>query len=255
MMPNGNSIVIYTAISGNYNALISPSVVSTDCDYLCFTDEPLWFKLANNSCWRTVPFPKEARHLDPIRACRLVKIMPHLFLANYDYSIWVDGSIDIIGDVHALLEKYDHPDLLCFKHPKRDCIYEEGQACIDLGKDDPEVIKNQLDSYRKQGFPEHAGLIESGVMIRKHNDSEIIEIMESWWNELTNHSRRDQLSFPFAAWKLHRWPPPLMGDENVWGSSNVFSLRRKSYHAGKPLTMRDRAHILADKYLLWRLKN
>lgn len=254
MTPDPQRLVVYTAINANYNALLNPSVIADDFDYRCFTDQPLWFKLANNTRWITLPFPGGAKRLDPVRACRMVKIMPHLFFPEYEYSVWIDGSIDIIGDIHALIAKHDYPDLLCFKHPKRDCIYEEGKACIDLGKDDPEVINNQLNTYRQQGFPPHAGLIESGVMIRKHNDPEIIKVMEEWWQELSTHSRRDQLSFPVAAWRHDRWPPPLMGEDNVWGSSDVFRLRRESYHGGKPLTLLNRIRILADKYFLWRFK-
>lgn len=248
------NLVVYSAIVRNYNAVLCPSRVDDSLDYICFSDQPFWNGLINNTVWDIRPFPKETRELEATRKCRMVKILPHLFFPEYDYSVWVDGSIDIIGDIRALIATHDYPDLLCFKHPKRDCVYEEGKACIDLGKDDPQVINNQLDAYHRQGFPEHAGLIESGVMIRKHNDPEIIKVMESWWQELSTHSRRDQLSFPYAAWRHGRWPPPLMGEDNVWGSSAVFRLRRESYHGGKPLTMLDRARILADKYLLWRLK-
>lgn len=253
-MQSEKKIVVYCAIANNYNALLNPSVRDDRFDYVCFTDQPVWFRLSTDTIWNIRPFPKDVRGLEPTRKCRMVKILPHHFFPEYEYSVWVDGSIDIIGDIQALIEKYDYPDLLCFKHPKRSCIYEEGQACIDMGKDDPQLILHQLETYRNQGFPEHAGLVESNVMIRKHNDPEIIKVMESWWQELSTHSRRDQLSLPFAAWRHGRWPPPLMGEDNVWGSSDVFHLRRESYHGGKPLTLPDRARILADKYLLWRLK-
>jgi len=247
-------LVVYCAIANNYNALLNPSVRDDGVDYFCFTDQPIWLSLTNSTVWKIRPFPKEVLHLEPTRKCRMVKILPHLFFPEYEYSVWVDGSIDIIGDIGALIAKYDYPDLLCFKHPKRACIYEEGRACIDLGKDDPHLITRQLDAYRRQGFPENAGLVETGVLIRKHNAPNIIKLMEAWWQELSTHSRRDQLSFPYAAWRTGMWPPQLMGEENVWGTSQVFRLRLQSFHGGKQQTLWNRLCVLADKYFFWRFK-
>lgn len=252
-MPQPKNLVVYTAISGNYNPLRNPSLVSKQIDYVCFTDQPLWHKLANNTVWNTLPFPRETQGLDSVRACRMVKLLPHLFFPKYDYSIWVDGSIDILGDVHALLAEYDYPDMLCFKHPRRSCIYEEGRICIELGKDDPLVIRNQLQAYGDQGFPSQAGLIESGVLIRRHNTPVIQKVMEDWWREIKVHSRRDQLSFPYIAWRNH-FTPTTMGSDSVWGTSKVFALRMDSYHGDKNVTVLERLRILAEMHLLWRFR-
>lgn len=247
------NIVVYSAIANNYNPLLNPSVRDEGIDYFCFTDQALWYRLANNIVWKIKPFPKDVRDLEPTRKCRMVKILPHRFFPEYEYSVCVDGSIDIIGDIRALLTQYDYPAMLCFKHPKRSCIYQEGKTCIDLGKDDPQVISRQLDCYRGQGFPENAGLIESGVLIRRHNDPTVIRVMEDWWREVRTQSRRDQLSFPYVAWRNDFWPT-TMGDESVWGSSRVFTLRMNSYHGDKKITLLDRLLKLADAHLMWRFK-
>jgi len=44
-------------------------------------------------------------------------------------------------------------------------------------------------------------LICGGVIIRKHNESDCIKAMEDWWSEIKYHSKRDQLSFNYVAWK------------------------------------------------------
>jgi hypothetical protein len=249
-----NKVVVYCAIANNYNALLNPSVRDAGFDYVCFTDQPLWFKLAfGNTVWRIRSFPREVSHLEPTRKCRMVKILPHHFFPEYEYSVWVDGSIDIIGDIHSLIAQYENAACLGFRHPLRACVYEEGRACIQAGKDDPALINRQLEHYRTQGLPENNGLIESNVLIRRHNDPQVIQVMEEWWRELSSHSRRDQLSFPYAAWRHDFWPT-LMGEDNVWGASQVFRLRRESFHGGKPLTLSERMRILADRHLLWRFK-
>jgi hypothetical protein len=83
-------------------------------------------------------------------------------------------------------------------HPKRDCIYEEALACKRLKKDTPEVIDEQMEAYRELNFPRFAGLYSNGVMVREHNNPELIELNEKWWQQVVRYSKRDQLSFQFV---------------------------------------------------------
>lgn len=249
-METPGKTVVYTAIVNNYNPLRNPTSIDPQLDYVCFTDQPKWFALANNTIWQGRPFPKT--DLDATRMNRQVKLLPHRFFRQYEYSVYVDGSIDIIGDIRALLEKYDHPRMLSFNHPHRSCIYEEGQVCSALGKDDPQVIAQQLDRYRSEGFPENFGLIEGGVLIRRHNEPAIVKLMEDWWRELLSQSRRDQLSFPYVAWRNGFWPT-TMGMDSVWGDSETFRLET-THHGSKSLTLTERLRVLADVYFLWRFK-
>lgn len=249
-MVTPKKIVVYTAIVNNYNPLRNPAHIDPDIDYACFTDQPKWFALSNNTIWKGRPFP--VSDLDATRMNRQVKLLPHRFFPEYDTSIYVDGSIQITGSIRALLAEYGQPKMLGFKHPKRDCAYQEGKTCIEMNKETPEVIRNQLARYRSEGFPEHFGLIEGGVLIRRHNDPEIVALMEAWWHELQSESRRDQISFPYVAWRQGFWPT-LMGEKNVWGSSDFFRLET-THHGDRKLTLADRLRILADIHLFWRFK-
>ena len=55
--------------------------------------------------------------------------------------------------------------------------------------------------YKKENFPDNKGLIESCLLIRKHNENQCIKIMNKWYNEIKNYSHRDQLSFNYIYWK------------------------------------------------------
>ena len=44
-------------------------------------------------------------------------------------------------------------------------------------------------------------MVESNIIIRKHNERECIELMEEWWKEIKTNSHRDQLSFNYVLWK------------------------------------------------------
>lgn len=242
-------IAVYTAIARNYNLLLNPTYLDPTIDYICFTDELWWQRLSSNTIWRLRKLPSVTD--DPRRSTRLVKLKPHDFLGDYDYSVFVDGSIDVTGDIRALLAEHDYPAMLAFPHSARSCAYEEGKLCIDKGKGDPASILNQLAHYSDQGFPKGHGLIESGVMIRRHADPLIQRIMNEWWAQLSTFSERDQISFPFAAWKNGYWPS-LMEGQNVYDASPFFRFRKEAPHGARDLSAADRIQILFDRYIGWR---
>ena len=202
--------VIYTAIFGDYDYLERPQVVPKGFDFICFTDSEI-----KSDFW-------EVRKVTPLyqdstRNARKYKILPHRFLQNYDISIWMDGNFLIRGDLNELLDNYlsdvnfaCHDHMNCALDP-RNCVYQEAQAIIWLGendpnkryKDDPTIIKTQVDKYFQEGYPRENGLIVSGVLLRKHNQKDVVTTMERWWEEIKYGSKRDQLSFDYSVWKTN----------------------------------------------------
>lgn len=59
----------------------------------------------------------------------------------------------------------------------------------------------QMERYRNEGYPEHNGLIDSGILVRELKNQKVINLMETWWQEVLHGSKRDQLSFNYACWK------------------------------------------------------
>jgi hypothetical protein len=190
-------IVVYTAISNNYDTLREPDCFSSACDYVCFSDNPH----LQSQCWSVRLLGGNGS--EPIRRARKPKILPHRYFPDYECSVWVDGNLTIIGDVQELVEQYlAENNLAFFKHPDgRNCIYQEAEACIRFRKDREEIIRQQIARYRSFDYPEHNGLLASGVILRRHNRPDIVRTMEEWWEEIVHYSRRDQLSFNFVAWK------------------------------------------------------
>lgn len=87
-MENARKIVCYTAITGGYDGLKDPFVLSEGVDYVCFSDRPL-----ESGIWKTRSMPAELDGLDQVKAQRVVKICPHRYLPEYGVSIWVDGNV------------------------------------------------------------------------------------------------------------------------------------------------------------------
>lgn len=137
-----------------------------------------------------------------VKNARRYKVLPHKYLSEYEYSIWIDGNYEIIGSIQEYIKKYSKQSaILCVVHPDRCCVYEEAQACIEIKKDSEDIICMQIDKYRSELYPENNGMIASGILFRKHNNPEVIKIMEDWWKEIEKYSKRDQLSFNYVCWE------------------------------------------------------
>jgi hypothetical protein len=186
---------IYTAIYGNKDNLVDPPANSGDVDYICFTDSDL-----TSNTWNVIKTP--GTHEDPVRSAKIYKILPHRYLKEYDVSIWIDGNVRIRNDVLPLVEKcYTESKFMIFEHIDRNCIYAEAEECKRVRLDQGSVINDQMMRYRETGYPSGNGLVIASVMVRRHMDPEIVKNMEDWWTEISNGSRRDQISFNYVAWK------------------------------------------------------
>jgi alkaline ceramidase TOD1/glycosyltransferase MUCI70-like protein len=141
---------------------------------------------------------------DPVRNARHHKVLLHRWFPSAAYSLWIDGSV-VLTFEHRVLELVDahlrDTDIAVFPHRTRTCVYEEELACIEQEKDDPVVISGHVERYRREGYPASNGLAETSVILRGHTP-EANRFCEAWWNEIVTGSRRDQLSFPYVAWKL-----------------------------------------------------
>lgn len=195
-----NKRVVYTCITGGYDSLKANMRMDSDFDYVCFTDN---LNIQNNSKWELRPIPEELNDLSNVKKQRCIKINPHKYLSEYDISIWIDGSILVRDSMDTFLKKECSTDEVIFipMHPNRDCIYREADVCVRMKKDTADNINPQMERYKKEGFPKKYGLVQSNIIVRKHNDPTCIKLMEIWWNELKNGSHRDQLSFNYALWK------------------------------------------------------
>ncbi len=194
-------VVVYTAISGKYDTLREHSWFCDEWDYVCFTD--------NNRCssalWdvRAMDSHHVAFRGDPQLRARWYKLFAHRLFPEYQYSIWVDGNIDVC-DRFLQIRAYEcirQKVLMCLaRHPSRVCAYDEALACMQLKKDTIEKIQNTMLFLKTQGYPEINGLYETNILIREHNHPRLIKTMEIWWQMLYEFSKRDQLSFCFAHW-------------------------------------------------------
>ena len=186
--------VVYTVVTNNKNRLIKPFYNPT-WDYICFTDN---VKNITNP-WRAILLKSDID--DPRRTSRLPKILAHQYLPNYNFSIYIDGSIEMIANPEILLTNLKSHYIALFAHSWRNCIYEEAKFLIENKRGEANQIKKQIDHYRNDQYPSNNGLINGQVIIRHHSES-IKKLNAYWWKIYNKFSERDQLSFNYCTWKL-----------------------------------------------------
>lgn len=204
-------LTVYTAITGGKDELRPPIACRPGVRYVAFVDD-----MNPVSGWEIRP--AETRYGHPRLNAKAHKIWPHVYLNDAEITLWVDGThlpTDLFLDCipFLLAEK----DLALFAHPWRDCIYEEGEVCIALSLDSPDKIYRQLQNYRAFGYPPHKGLFATGVILRR-NTLLNRRLSWLWWYEIRRYSWRDQISFPYVAYRFGLVPQIIPGHiyESPW---------------------------------------
>jgi len=224
------SIVVYTAITGDYDTLKpQPIAASPDISCVAFLDQP-----TEAPPWRALPV--HTGFSDANRNAKIHKILPHRYFPNAAYSLWIDGSVTIrfTDSITLLIERYlADCDLVVFEHRARTCVYQEASVCMQRRLDDPAVIWQQVCRYTRAGYPANAGLAECPVILRRHTPA-VNAFNEAWWEEITHSSRRDQLSFNYVARQVGMRYATFPGDIHA---SPLF--QRGRHAVAQPETPRD----------------
>ena len=223
--------IIYTSVFGGYDEVVEQS--SNGWDWKCFSEDTHTPIYEDNN-----------------RNAKRFKVLPHRYLKDYEYSVFIDGNMSVRGDLNELVDKYlVDSNVAFFSHSNnnldgRNCAYDEARTIFELGdknmkatpdrgilnyKDNPFVIEKQMNIYIDEGFPKNSGLITGMVILRRHNKADCIQTMEDWWTEIKYNSKRDQLSFNYCAWKNNLKFNYMKGDSR----NNQYFYRSTSAHIGK----------------------
>lgn len=194
------SVAVVSSIIGGYDS-IKPIPKSNEVDYFIFLDdhyssvdvpEP-W-----NPVWSINPHNISSRLL-----AKKHKLLTHRYMDKYDTYFWIDGSVEFIenNSVKLMLDEHGDNQLSMFKHPVRDCIFDEGEISKTMKKYQSQNIDAQLGEYLLMGHPYNWGLWASGVFIRQ-NTVEMNNFFEFWMNENRRWTYQDQLSLSVALKKF-----------------------------------------------------
>lgn len=227
-------VAVYTCVTNGYDEVSPPTVLTPSVDYLCFNDGTI----KPPAPWQDIKIDSAFAGKD---ANRHIKILPQLNnrLKYYDLTIYVDGAIEIVGDLAPLVRSVLCADgqTFMYEHPRRNCVYLEARACVESMKAPLAKTSKLLASYRKKGMPAEFGLFEGGVIIRKLG-SGFEPLMEVWWQTYLSGVGRDQLALMYSSWESGI-PIQSLGKPDHRFQQVYF--RSKSGHKGD----------LAKRYFAW----
>jgi hypothetical protein len=193
-------VIVYSANIGGYDNFIDLKNYDPNVEYILFTDDAEF----KSDVWEVKSVDFLTDTLDNRKKARYIKLNPHLVLPPHDISIWIDHCLEpIFEDVSELLKylNFGNSSIMCFPHPERDCLYDEGQVVLKLKLDTPEIVNKQMNRYHSMSFPRNYGLFENGFIVRRNNLKSTM-FNESWWKEISKNSGRDQLSQMFVSWSI-----------------------------------------------------
>lgn len=193
-------IAVYTVVFGNYDSIPEPFCKPDNVDYYMITDQKVDL---SSSAWKILDisgFNEIFKGMTNVQKNRYLKMHPQVIFPNYKYSIYIDGNIQVVSDVTEYIYRIGAHDVSMHLHSSRSCVYEEAKAVIYAKKESKQAIDEHITHLRKEGFPEHYGMLECNIIARRHT-KKMEDLMEDWWTEFCSHSKRDQLSFPYVLFK------------------------------------------------------
>ncbi|KAJ0077696.1 hypothetical protein Patl1_35567 [Pistacia atlantica] len=160
--------------------------------------------------WRLILL-KNPPYDEPRRNGKVPKILTHRLFPQAQYSIWIDGKMELIVDPLLLLERYLWRNKNTFaiaQHKHHRSIYEEADANKRRKRYARPLIDLQMKIYRYEGMEPWSikkntvsDVPEGAVIIREHTAmSNLFSCL--WFNEVNLFTPRDKLSFGYVAYRL-----------------------------------------------------
>ena len=193
-----NKTIIYTVITGNYDSTKQPLVVEKGVEYILFTNNP---EIKDAGVWKVLQIPSEqwqgrTERENNILLSRKVKMLPHKYLPDdAEWSIYIDADMVIKRPLTELLNNLHLETLFAAcRHSYCKNVQEEIADLLAKNMVQPEQVKEQWNKYVEWGFEDNLGISENGLLIKRHNDARVVQLMELWWEECQNGCLRDQVS-------------------------------------------------------------
>lgn len=213
-------IAIYTSITGNYDELRQPVCIDNRFSYICFSND---FTKNKIGIWEIRKLPLINK--DHQRLSRYPKMKPHLLLPEFDYSVYMDANLVIIGKgfYDCIIELINKNKILAgVKNGWRDCLYDEGFRCILSNLDSKLKIIKEMRFIKKEGFPKNYGMYEANVIFRKHHEISVINQCNLWWDIVQQFAKRDQLCYSYTTWKCSiPWCYIFSDESNTHNNPNI----------------------------------
>lgn len=193
-------VAVYTFITDGYDRLHQPLVIDKNADYFVISDQ----KIDDLGVfhWIDVNFIVPSAIEDPFMKNRYCKMHGADIFKDYEYSIYLDGAVQIAGNIISYLDQVGKTGIALYLNETNGCIYDAGILLTLVGRCSFEMTRKQLRLYALEGMPENYGFLCGGYIFRDNRNALGNELMNLWWEEYRKWKTRDQLCLPYVMWKM-----------------------------------------------------
>lgn len=212
-------IAIYTCVAGGYDNIREPKEKEPNCDYYLISDDVAFGNLYK---WINIDTIVPDVNMTPKDKNRYCKLHPHKLFPEYDFTIYIDGSIQIIKPISHNISKIGKTGLAIHRHRERDCIYSEGIFLCWLGAVKKDELIRDITRYIDAGVPRHFGLFECGMIVTDLHNQLSKELYENWYDEYMKGVKRDQQALIYTLWNMTLSVDDI-GDLGEHGKVNILT--------------------------------
>ena len=199
--------ILYTFV-GKSDSLCNITNFDSKFEYVCFHNGA--DNLQFNSNWKIIDVSdiQKTMNLSEIQLKEYIKLHPHYFFENKNISIWIDSNIidDIlINDYTEIICKMNKDVfLLCPESMIDNCSYTFLEKLLNNKIINSQEYNSIFQLYKSNHLQLESGMIDSTILIRKHNDIKCKEIMEQVWNYDKNVKCKTELFLNFML-MIHKY--------------------------------------------------
>ena len=199
----GGRIAVYTCITNGYDLLREPTCIDEFCDYYFITD--------NNEHPRKDTVYKYLDIKDivpkgissPKDQNRYCKMHGYSIFSDYKYSVYVDGSLQIIGKISELIAAIGKYGVGFHSHPYAEDPYVEMLHLSLIERVLVNEARPVAQKFAEEGFPREYGSVEGGLIVCDNSNPVAREILNNWYeNYMRFQAKRDQIYLPYTLFKM-----------------------------------------------------
>ena len=272
---NDDNLIVYTCLIGDNEGLnAQPFFSSSKLRHVCLTDD----KELKSNDWEIILVDRIIPQ-DCYRSQRNFKIRPHIIFPNYKYSLYIDNTVVLKKKTEDFLEFITNEiailkndPFFCLPYHSQFNLINEFNACANNHLDDQWRIYEQLNDYIKTNAkPLKEKAYWGGILLRNHNNIEVIKLSEIWFSHICRYSRRDQLSIIHSSLqskitlrgfqlsnsssKFHDWPITKTKRKNRNFKNNYIEYIPNNYLENLEIKIKENEELLLQVEKYRKIKN
>lgn len=173
-------ISIYTCITGGYDTPPSILCRESNCDYYLITDNEKYDNAkdyivlnVNDIVPKNIISPKEQN--------RYCKMHGSEIFSEYEYSIYLDGNLQIYGNISECIKYIGNYGLAIHRHPFSKDPYAEAVRLVAAGRITEEEARIIARWLYDRGIPRNIFYLDCNVIVSEHCNTCGKAILEQWW--------------------------------------------------------------------------